>query len=328
MKKVLVTGATGQIGSELTLVLRERYGGKNVIAAGHRRKPSNKLLNSGPFQSIECTDIKSIVKIVKKHEVNTIYHLASILSSAAEAKPQHAWNVNMNGLFNVLEVARVYKCAVFVASSIGVFGLNTPRDNTPQDTIQRPNTMYGVTKVASELLCDYYYKKFGVDTRGVRFPGIISYETLPGGGTTDYAVEIYYEALKNKRYTCFLKSDTCLDMMYMPDAVKAAIDIMEVDPNKLIHRNALNVTAMSVTPEDIANEIKKFIPDFIIYYDIDPVRQEIADSWPNNMDDTAAREEFGWKPEYDLASMSKDMLEKLSKKLGIKIQSGVKNRWH
>jgi len=328
MKKVLVTGATGQIGSELTLVLRERYGGKNVIAAGHRRKPSNKLLNSGPFQSIECTDIKSIVKIVKKHEVNTIYHLASILSSAAEAKPQHAWNVNMNGLFNVLEVARVYKCAVFVPSSIGVFGLNTPRDNTPQDTIQRPNTMYGVTKVASELLCDYYYKKFGVDTRGVRFPGIISYETLPGGGTTDYAVEIYYEALKNKRYTCFLKSDTCLDMMYMPDAVKAAIDIMEVDPNKLIHRNALNVTAMSVTPEDIANEIKKFIPDFIIYYDIDPVRQEIADSWPNNMDDTAAREEFGWKPEYDLASMSKDMLEKLSKKLGIKIQSGVKNRWH
>jgi nucleoside-diphosphate-sugar epimerase len=234
----------------------------------------------------------------------------------------------MNGLFNVLEVARVYTCAVFVPSSIGVFGPNTPRDNTPQDTIQRPNTMYGVTKVASELLCDYYYKKFGVDTRGVRFPGIISYETLPGGGTTDYAVEIYYEALKNKRYTCFLKSDTCLDMMYMPDAVKAAIDIMEVDQNKLIHRNALNVTAMSVTPEDIANAIKKFIPDFIICYDIDPVRQEIADSWPNNMDDTAAREEFGWKPKYDLESMSKDMLEELSKKLGIKIESGVTNRWH
>jgi len=328
MKKALVTGATGQIGSELTLALRERYGGKNVIAAGHRRKPSKKLHDSGPFQVIDCTNINSIVNIVKNYRVNIIYHLASLLSSVAEDKPQLAWNVNINGLLNVLEVAREYKCAIFIPSSIGAFGPNTPKDNTPQDTIQRPNTMYGVTKVAGELLCDYYHKRFGVDARGVRLPGIISYETLPGGGTTDYAVEIYYEALKNRRYTCFLKPDTYLDMMYMPDAIKAAIVIMEADSNKLLHRNALNVTAMSVSPEDIANEIKKYISDFVIDYDIDPVRQEIADSWPNNMDDTAAREEFGWKPEYDLASMSKDMLEKLSKKLRIKIPLGVESRWH
>ncbi len=314
MKTILVTGATGQIGSELTLVLRKKYGNGNVIAAGHKRKPGEKLLNSGPFRVIDCTDINTVERVIREFNVDTIYHLAAILSAVAESKPQLAWDVNINGLYNVLEVARRYNCAVFVPSSIGAFGPNTPKDNTPQDTIQRPNTMYGITKVTGELLCDYYYEKFGVDTRGVRYPGLISYETLPGGGTTDYAVEIYYEAIKHRRYTCYLKADTYLDMMYMPDAIKAAIDIMEADSSKLIHRNAFNVTAMSFSPDDIANEIKKHIPDFIMDYNVDPVRQAIADSWPDKMDDSVAREEWGWKPRYDLKSMTEDMLEKLSHK--------------
>ncbi|MEA1965476.1 MAG: L-threonine 3-dehydrogenase [Candidatus Aerophobetes bacterium] len=319
MRRILVTGACGQIGSELTLVLRERYGNDNVIATGHKTKPGENLLTSGPFQFIDCTDINTIKEVVKKYDVDTIYHLGAILSAVAEERPQLAWNVNVNGLYNVLEVAREYKCALFTPSSIGVFGPTTPKDNTPQETIQRPDTMYGVTKVTGELLCNYYYKKFGVDTRGVRFPGLISYVTLPGGGTTDYAVEIYYEAIKHRRYTCFLRPGAYLPMMYMPDALKAAIDIMEADPGKLKYRNAFNVTAMSFTPEDIADEIKRYIPDFVMEYNVDPVRQAIADSWPNNIDDSAAREEWGWKPEYDLASMTKDMLEKLSNKLKIKI---------
>lgn len=318
MKRILVTGATGQIGSELTLALRERYGNENVVAAGHKRKPNEELLNSGPFEIIDCGTISTVEKVVKKYKIDAIYHLAAILSAVAEANPKLAWDLNINGLCNILDVAREHGCAVFTPSSIGAFGPNTPKDNTPQDTLQRPNTMYGVTKVAGELLCDYYNKKFGVDTRGVRFPGIISYVTLPGGGTTDYSVEIFYEALKHRRYTCYLKSDTYMDMMYMPDAIKAAIDIMEADPKKLLHRNAFNVTAMSFAPENIANEIKRYISDFVIEYNIDPVRQAIADSWPNKMDDSAAREEWGWKPSYDLASMTKDMLEKLSKKLEIK----------
>lgn len=315
MKKILVTGAVGQIGSELTLALRQKYGNDNVIATGHKTKPSEKLLNSGPFELINCTDINTIEAVVKKHNIDTVYHLAALLSAVAEANPQLAWDVNMNGLYNTLEVAREYKCALFTPSSIGAFGPSTPLDNTPQDTTQRPNTIYGVTKVTGELLCDYYYKRFGVDTRGVRYPGIISYETLPGGGTTDYAVEIYYEAIKHKKYTCFLKEGTYLDMMYMPDAIKAAIDLMEAEPGKLKHRNAFNVTAMSFAPEHIAAEIKKTIPEFTIDYKVDPVRQAIAETWPNNMDDSVARQEWGWKPKYNLASMTKDMLEKLSQKL-------------
>lgn len=315
MKKILVTGAVGQIGSELTMSLRERYGNDNVVAGGRKTKPSDKLLNSGPFEIVDCVDSQAIINVVKKHNIDTIYHLAAILSAVAEASPVLAWNVNINGLYNVLEVAREYKCAVFTPSSIGAFGPGTPLDNTPQDTIQRPNTMYGVTKVSGELLCDYYFKRFGVDTRGVRYPGIISNETLPGGGTTDYAVEIYYEAIKHKKYTCNLPAGTFLDMMYMPDAIKAGIDLMEADPARLIHRNAFNVTAMSFDPEIIAAAIKRHIPEFTIDYDVDPVKKAIAESWPNSMNDSAARAEWDWEPEYDLEAMTKDMIKVLSNKL-------------
>lgn len=314
MKNILVTGAVGQIGSELTLALRHRYGSDNVVAGGRKTKPSEELLISGPFEIVDCTDIYALVQVVKKYQIDTIFHLAALLSAIAENNPQLAWNVNVNALVNILEVAREYKCAVFTPSSIGAFGPSTPTDNTPQDTIQRPTTMYGVTKVSGELLCDYYFEKFAVDTRGLRYPGIISHVTLPGGGTTDYAVEIYYEAIKHKHYTCFLKPGTLLDMMYMPDAIKAAIDLMEANPDNLRHRNAFNVTAMSFAPEHIAEMVTKFIPDFTMDYNVDPLRQGIADSWPNHMDDSAAKAEWGWKPEFNLETMSKDMIEKLTLK--------------
>ncbi|MBZ2173699.1 L-threonine 3-dehydrogenase [Schnuerera sp. xch1] len=318
MRKILVTGALGQIGSELTMNLRDIYGAENVIASSRRAKEGHEeLMESGAFEIVNVTDSKQIADAVKKHKVDTIVHLAALLSAVGEQKPAQAWNVNMNGLYNILEVAREEGCSVFTPSSIAVFGDSTPKDSTPQDTIQRPNTMYGVTKVAGELLCDYYYHKFGVDTRGVRFPGLISYKTLPGGGTTDYAVHIYYDALKNKKYTSFIDKGTKMDMMYMPDALNAITQLLEADPSKLIHRNAFNVTAMSFDPEEIAASIKKEIPEFELDYDVDPVRQSIADSWPNSLDDTAAREEWGWKPEFDLDSMTKDMLEKLKIKLGI-----------
>jgi len=314
MRKILVTGALGQIGTELSLTLCEKYGIENVIITDIK-------LNNGEFDpqyqtfTLDVLNADQIAEIVKKYEIDTIYHLAALLSAVAEYKPQAAWNINMNGLFNILEVAREYNCSVFTPSSIGAFGLSTPKDHTPQDTIQRPNTMYGVTKVSGELLCDYYYQRFGVDTRGVRYPGIISNKTLPGGGTTDYAVDIYYEALKKKEYCCFLKGDTKLDMMYMPDAITAAIDLMEANPEVLKHRNAFNVTSMSITPEGIANSIKTHIPDFKISYKIDPIRQAIADSWPNSLDDSLAKEEWGWQPEYDLMKMTGDMLHQLSKKI-------------
>ncbi len=315
MQRVLVTGAVGQIGSELTMALREKCGADNVVAGGRKTQPSPELRDSGPFEVVDCTDAAAVGATVKKYRIDTIYHLAALLSAVAEGNPQLAWKVNIDGLYNVLEVAREHKCAVFVPSSIGAFGLSTPQDGTPQDTIQRPNTMYGVTKVAGELLCDYYHKRFGVDTRGVRYPGIISNVTLPGGGTTDYAVEIFYEAIKAGRYTCFLKAGTKLDMMYMPDAIKAAIDLMDADPAKLKHRNAFNVTAMSFDPEEIAAAVKKLVPNFTMDYKVDPVRQAIAESWPNYMDDSAAREEWGWRPEYDLPAMARDMIEVLGKKL-------------
>jgi nucleoside-diphosphate-sugar epimerase len=263
---------------------------------------------------VDCTDQGQVSEAVRRHEVETIYHLAALLSATAEEKPHVAWNVNMGGLYSVLEVARQNGCKIFMPSSIGAFGPGTPKVNTPQDTVQRPTTMYGVTKVAAELLCDYYYQRFRVDARGVRFPGLISYAAPPGGGTTDYAVEIFHSAVRHERYTCFLSADTRLDMMYMPDALAAIIGLMEADSRRLKHRNAFNVTAMNFTPRELAAEIKKHVPDFRIQYDVDPTRQAIADSWPDSMDDSAAREEWDWQPRYDLASMTRDMLEKLAEK--------------
>ncbi len=317
MRKVLVTGALGQIGSELTLELCNRYGSSNIIATDIREPDAQNSSADCTFAKANVLVPSSISELIKKYKIDTIYHLAALLSAVAESDPQKAWKININGLYNILEIARECECSVFTPSSIGAFGPTTPAVRTPQDTIQQPTTMYGVTKVSGELLCDYYHKRFSVDTRGVRYPGIISYKTLPGGGTTDYAVEIYYEALKQKKYTCFLQQDTYLDMMYMPDAVKAAIDLMEADPQHLKHRNAFNVTAMSLDPNDIAESIREHIPEFKIEYDVDPVRQAIADSWPDSLDDSAARTEWGWKPSYNLKSMTADMIEKLSIKLNI-----------
>lgn len=316
MKRFLVTGALGQIGSELVPALRERYGKDQVVASDIRMPAAGSALSNGPFHHMDCTSQRQIQEAVRRFEVDTIYHLASLLSAVAEERPQTAWDVNMGGLYRVLEVARENSCAVFVPSSIGAFGPSTPKDGTPQDTLQRPTTMYGVTKVAGELLCDYYHTRFGVDSRGLRYPGIISYVAPPGGGTTDYAVEIYYHAIEHGRYSCFLEPNTRLDMMYMPDAVKAAIDLMEADDARLEHRNAFNVAAMNFTPEEVAAEIARHIPEFTISYAVDPVRQGIADSWPNSIDDTAAREEWGWSPSYDLESMTSDVLEQLRRKLG------------
>jgi nucleoside-diphosphate-sugar epimerase len=314
MNKILVTGSLGQIGSELATALCKRYGANNVIMSDIREKRRDETAECRCVV-LDVTNAKQIAKIVHEEKITVIYHLAALLSATAENDPQLAWDININGLYNILEVARGSNCAVFTPSSIGAFGLSTPHDSTPQDTIQRPNTMYGVTKVAGELLCDYYHKRFNVDTRGLRYPGIISYKTLPGGGTTDYAVEIYYEAIKQKKYTCFLKAGTYLDMMYMPDAINAAIDLMEANPAKLVHRNAFNVSALSFDPEEIAGAIRKHIPEFFMDYNVDPIRQGIADSWPNFMDDSAARKEWGWKPEYNLDRMTEEMLKHLKEKL-------------
>lgn len=314
MKKILITGALGQIGSELTGKLRSIYGQVNVIATDIRKTDSEAATN-GPFEILDVMDAKSMAEIAEKYQVDTIMHMAALLSATAEAKPQFAWNLNMGGLMYALETARELNCQFFTPSSIGAFGPNTPKDNTPQDTIQRPTTMYGVNKVAGELLADYYYQRFGVDTRGVRFPGLISYAAPPGGGTTDYAVEIYYEAIKNGKYSSYIGKGTYMDMMYMPDALDAIVNLMEADPAKLVHRNAFNVTAMSFDPEEIAAEIQKHIPGFELSYEVDPVRQAIADSWPNSIDASAAAQEWGFKAKYDLSSMTADMLEKLRNKL-------------
>lgn len=314
MKKIFITGALGQIGSELTMKMREIYGNDNVIATDIKKPKEHVVVQSGPFEILDVTDGKEMNLIAKKHGVDTIVHLAALLSATAEKNPLLAWNINMGGLVNALEVARELECKFFTPSSIGAFGPSTPKDATPQDTIQRPTTMYGVNKVSGELLCDYYFYKFGVDTRGVRFPGLISYVAPPGGGTTDYAVDIYYEALKSGKYTSYIDKGTYMDMMYMPDALNAIIKLMEADSSKLKHRNAFNITAMSFEPEEIANEIKKHIKDFKMTYDVDPIRQKIANSWPNSIDATAAKEEWGFEAKYDLEKMTTDMLAKLREK--------------
>ncbi len=316
MKNILVIGATGQIGSELTMLLRRTFPNGKVVAGYIKGcEPKGKLLSSGPSEEVDVCNAKQIADAVDKYDIDTIYNLAALLSATAERLPLKAWDIQMNGLINVLEVAREKKCAVFTPSSIGSFGPSTPHKNTPQDTIQRPTSMYGVTKVATELLSDYYFHKYGVDTRSVRFPGLISYTTLPGGGTTDYAVEIYYAAVKGEEFVCPIAAGTLMDMMYMPDALRAAIDIMQANPRYLKHRNSFNIASMSFDPETIAASIRKYIPSFKMRYEVDPVRQSIADSWPDNMDDTCARKEWGWAPTYDLDAMTQDMIKNLKVKL-------------
>ncbi|WP_072543480.1 NAD-dependent epimerase/dehydratase family protein [Bacteroides mediterraneensis] len=316
MKNILIIGATGQIGSELTMLLRKSYTGNVVAGYIPGAEPKGELKESGPSAIVDITNSQQIADAVTKYQVDTIYNLAALLSAVAENKPQLAWKIGLGGLFNTLEVAREKNCAVFTPSSIGSFGPGTPKDKTPQDTIQRPKTMYGVTKVSGELLSDYYFTRFGVDTRSVRFPGLISYVTPPGGGTTDYAVDIYYSAAKGEKFVCPIAAGTYMDMMYMPDALRAAIEIMEADPTKLVHRNSFNIASMSFEPDTIYQQIRKYLPDFEMEYQVDPLRQAIAESWPNSLDDTCAREEWGWQPEYDLDAMTKDMLAKLKERFG------------
>ncbi|MFX1409514.1 MAG: NAD-dependent epimerase/dehydratase family protein [Promethearchaeota archaeon] len=314
MRKVLVIGAAGQIGSELVPALREKYGNDNVIATGRKTPLPKVICESGPVIYLDALEMNAFKKVIYEYEINTVFFMASILSATGEKMPQTAWDININGLLNVLEIGRKYNIERIIwPSSIAAFGPTTPRDNTPNDTILQPTTMYGITKVTGELLAEYYYQKYGLDIRSMRLPGIISSETLPGGGTTDYAVEIFYEAIKKKQYTCFLEEDTILPMMYMPDCLKCMIDLLEADSSKL-RRRVYNVTGMSFSAGEIAAEIKKYIPEFKIEYKPD-FRQKIADSWPKSIDDSLAREEWGWLPSFNLASMTKDMIEKLSKRL-------------
>ncbi|MDH8701261.1 nucleoside-diphosphate-sugar epimerase [Dysgonomonadaceae bacterium PH5-43] len=314
MKKILIVGSTGQIGSELSIRLRSIYGADNVVCGYFAPPFPEGFFEAGPTVEINALDINQIADAVKKYNIDTIYNLAAILSATAEKNPKLGWDVGVNSLINCLDVAKEYKCAVFTPSSIGAFGPSTPKDNTPQDTIQRPTTIYGVTKVTGEMLSDYYFTRFGVDTRSVRFPGIISNLTLPGGGTTDYAVEIFYKAVKGEDFECPVGAGTFMDMMYMPDALDAAIDLMEADPSRLIHRNSFNVTAMSFDPEMLYAAIKKFYPDFKMTYNVDPLKQAIANSWPNSLDDSAARSEWDWNPKYDLDKMAADMINTLRTK--------------
>ncbi|HPD97002.1 MAG TPA: NAD-dependent epimerase/dehydratase family protein [Synergistales bacterium] len=312
MKRVIVTGSNGQIGVELTPHLRKIYGSENVLATA-RRKVAGPVSEGGPFELLEVRDGRRFSELIRSFKADTVIHLAGILSAKGEADPQGSWDINAGGCFTALECARENGAAFFFPSSIAAFGPTTPADDTPQVTIQRPTTIYGVAKVTGELLCDYYHLKFGLDTRGLRFPGLISYEALPGGGTTDYAVHIYYEAVSKGKYTSYIAPGTQMDMMYMPDALNAVVELMEADPSRLVNRNAYNISAMSFDPEQLAASIRKVMPSFELSYDVDPVRQGIAESWPNSLDCTAAKKEWGFAPEYDLDGMTEDMLRRVKK---------------
>jgi nucleoside-diphosphate-sugar epimerase len=315
MKKILITGALGQIGTELTSRFRSLYGSSNVIASDIFKKEGSAVCSDGIFEILDVLNLENFAELMRKYKVNYIVHLASLLSASGEANPQKLWQLNMGGLYNALELAREFKAGFFTPSSIASFGLNTPRENTPQDVIQRPNTIYGISKVAGELLCDYYFAKYGVDTRGLRFPGLISHTAMAGGGTTDYAVDIYHKALTEGSFTCPLKEDTYLDMMYMEDAIDAVITLIEADGARLKHRNAFNVSAMSFCPRELAGEIKKVLPNFKISYQVNPILQNIADSWPKNMNCTSAKEEWGFNPKFDIEKMTNQMILCLKEKL-------------
>ncbi len=316
MKNILIIGATGQIGSELTMNLRSIYGNQHVVAGYIKgAEPKGELLESGPAEICDITNAQNIADVVKKYNIDTIYNLAALLSVVAEGKPILAWHIGIGGLWNVLEVARENGCAVFTPSSIGSFGPGTPAYKTPQDTIQRPKTIYGISKVTGELLSDYYFNKYGVDTRSVRFPGLISNVTPPGGGTTDYAVDIYYSAVRGEKFICPIAQGTFMDMMYMPDALNACVQLMEADPARLIHRNSFNIASMSFEPNQIYETIREELPGFQMEYQVDPLKQSIASSWPDCLDDMCARKEWDWKPQFDLHSMTLDMLDKLSARL-------------
>ena len=314
MKKIMITGALGQIGTELVVKCRALYGNDNVLATDIREPETGSAIANGPFEILDVTDKNRMTEIVESFKPDTFMHMAALLSATAEKNPQLAWDLNMGGLLNALEVAREYDLEFFTPSSIGAFGPSTPKVNTPQVTIQRPTSMYGVNKVAGELLCQYYFDKFGVDTRSVRFPGLISHIKEPGGGTTDYAVDIYFKAVREGQYTSYIAKDTFMDMMYMEDAIDAIIKLMEADGVKLINRNAYNLSAMSIEPEMVKAAIQEHYPDFKLNYEVDPDRQGIADSWPNSIDTSCARAEWGFNPKYDLTKMTEVMLKEISNK--------------
>lgn len=315
--KILIIGACGQIGSELTIKLREKYGSAQVIASDIR-EGEGVLMSSGPFEILDATNTSDLEDVILHYDINQVYLMAAMLSATAEKFPMKGWQLNMNTLFNVLNLAKDHKIKqIFWPSSIAVFGLSTPKHLTPQQTIMEPTTVYGISKQTGERWCAYYYNRYGVDVRSLRYPGLISYKTQPGGGTTDYAIEIFHEALREKQYTCFLKEDTALPMMYMDDAIKATIQIMSAPPDQIKLRSSYNLSALSITPKDLANSIRTYIPEFKIDYKPD-FRQAIADSWPSSIDDSSSRQDWGWEHQYDLEQIAEEMIEGLKPKVSIK----------